>query len=82
MNILNTEPTVRDEAIMEFIHDYRREHDYSPSLREICDAVDVPVRNISVVKYNVDRLVKLGRLRVDYNVARSIIPVRTTQEAK
>jgi SOS-response transcriptional repressor LexA len=79
MNKLNPEPTARDEAIMEFIYAYRRQHRYSPSIREICDAVDIPRRNISIVKYNLDRLAKLGRVQFDFKVARSIVPIRATQ---
>jgi repressor LexA len=63
----------RHEAIMGFIELYISEHHYSPSMREISEAVKLS--STSLASYYLDRLQEEGMIRKDPHVSRSIVVV-------
>jgi len=50
----------RQYTVLSFIHQFNSEYGFAPSLREIGTAAGIS--STSVVKYNIERLVKLGYL--------------------
>jgi repressor LexA len=61
------------EEMLAYIDRYRREHGYSPSMREIGRALGHP--SLSTVAYGLAQLEEAGRIRRDYGVSRSIVVV-------
>ena len=57
------------DKIVAFIEAYIKEHGYSPSLKEIGEAVGI---SISHVSYWVDKMVEEGRLTKKPNISRSV----------
>jgi repressor LexA len=62
--------STRQERILEFIRQYRDEHDYPPTIREIGRAADIS--STSVVKYNLERLQEKGYLSRNKDVSRGL----------
>ena len=63
------------ERILAYIREYQQEHGYSPSLREIGDAVDL--KSTSSVHYQLSRLQEDGLLSSDGAKSRTLsLPVR------
>ena len=62
------------DKILEFVGGYIKEHGYSPSMREIGEAIGVD--STSHVSFHIDRLVEEGRLTKEPNIARSIRVVK------
>jgi hypothetical protein len=60
----------KPQRILEYIQTYQQEHGYSPSFIEIARALGISGSN--VVSYNIDLLVKAGKLEKTYYVARSL----------
>lgn len=63
------ELTEKQKDTLIFIQQYKKENDYSPSVREIGDSLEISVKAV------VDRLNALehkGYIKHDYGVARSI----------
>lgn len=60
----------KPQRILEYIQSYQQEHGYSPSFIEIARALGISGSN--VVSYNIDLLIKAGKLEKDYYVARSL----------
>lgn len=58
------------ETILDFILDFKKKHDYSPTIREIQDGCELS--STSVVEYHLDALIKDGAIAKDANKARSI----------
>jgi SOS-response transcriptional repressor LexA len=58
------------ERIVAFIDLYIKEHGYSPSFREIPEAIGV--RSTSHVSYWIDKLVQEKRLTKEPNISRSV----------
>jgi SOS-response transcriptional repressor LexA len=50
----------RQYAILQFIYQYKTDHGFVPSIREICRAVEIS--STSVVNYNMERLTAQGYL--------------------
>jgi repressor LexA len=69
----------RQTRIIEFIRDYRTEHGYPPTMREIGRAVDIS--STSVVDYNLNALEKMNLLRRDREISRGIELVGDEPEA-
>ncbi len=65
----------RQERILEFIRAYSEEHGFPPTIREIGSAVGIS--STSVVKYNLERLEKKGKLERREDISRGI---RLTEE--
>ena len=60
----------KQQCILGFIRDFRGEHDYPPSIRQIQEACQIS--STSVVDYNLRILEKMGYLRRDREVSRAI----------
>jgi repressor LexA len=60
----------KQQAILRFIRDFIRDHDYPPSIRDIQDGCDIS--STSVVDYNLKALERLGHIRRDREVSRAI----------
>ena len=56
--------------ILAFIDAYIKEHGYSPTMREIGEAVGIS--STSHVSYWIDRLVEQGKVTKQRNIARSV----------
>ena len=56
--------------ILTFIDSYIKEHGYSPTMREIGEAVGIS--STSHVSYWIDRLVEEGKITKQKNIARSV----------
>lgn len=52
----------RENAIYDFIIAFKREHDASPTLREIANACDISTT--SVVDYYIKKMVRDGRIKM------------------
>lgn len=61
----------RQKAIMAFIEKYIVEHDYPPTIRDICDGCKIS--STSVVDYNLKRLQEMGYISRDNKVSRGIM---------
>jgi len=62
--------STRQQAIVEFIQRFTREHQYPPTIREI--GLDVGISSTSVVNYNLNILEREGLLERDKEVSRGI----------
>ncbi len=62
--------TKKQSAVLDFISDFQRTHDYSPSYREI--AAGLNLTSVSSVAEHVDHLVALGALKRSPGAARSL----------
>jgi repressor LexA len=60
----------KQQAILTFIRDFIREHDYPPSIRDIQDGCGIS--STSVVDYNLKALERLGHIHRDREVSRAI----------
>jgi repressor LexA len=60
----------KQNAILHFIRDFIREHDYPPSIRDIQDGCGIS--STSVVDYNLKALERMGFIRRDREVSRAI----------
>ena len=60
----------KQQAILRFIRDFIRNHDYPPSIRDIQDGC--AISSTSVVDYNLKALERLGFIRRDREVSRAI----------
>jgi len=65
----------RQQAILRFIRQYRDEHDYPPTIREIGKAANIS--STSVVKYNLERLQEKGLINRNKEVSRGLRLVET-----
>lgn len=66
-------PTVYDQAVYDFIRAYRREHGYSPNLREIAEGAGMA--SASGANKVVARLAAAGKLHVTPGISRGIVLV-------
>src|SRR5256885_8607687 len=62
--------SARQERIVEFIRDFRAQHGYPPTVREIGRAAGIS--STSVVDYNLNVLEKGGYIRRDREISRGI----------
>jgi repressor LexA len=62
--------SAKQQAILRFIRDFIRDHDYPPSIRDIQDGCDIS--STSVVDYNLKALERMGYIRRDREVSRAI----------
>ena len=62
--------SAKQQAILRFIRDFIRNHDYPPSIRDIQDGC--LISSTSVVDYNLKALERLGYIRRDREVSRAI----------
>lgn len=69
----HSQPTNRQQALLDFVAVYHSEHGYSPTIREIGDALDIQSPN--GVKCHLVALVRKGFIRVTPRTARSIVLV-------
>jgi repressor LexA len=69
----------RQEAILEFIRDFTKEHGYPPTIREIGKACDIS--STSVVNYNLDKLERAGLLERKREVSRGLRLTESLREA-
>ena len=70
-------PTRKQKAILDYIESYINEHGYSPSYREIKDALGY--KSVASVAIHIDNLIKRGHLvKRDYS-ARSVDLARPTE---
>lgn len=60
---------VTDEEILSFISSYIEEHGYSPSMRDVANAVGL---SISPTKHRLDNLRKSGEVTFEDGIARTI----------
>ncbi len=60
----------RQQRMLDFIREYRAEHDYPPTIREIGKAADIS--STSVVKYNLERLQEKGFINRNKEVSRGL----------
>jgi repressor LexA len=60
----------KQQAILSFIQDFIRKHDYPPSIRDIQDGCGIS--STSVVDYNLKALERLGHIHRDREVSRAI----------
>lgn len=61
--------TAAQQAVLDVIYEYRSEHGYSPSVRDIAEELEV---STSVVQYHLNRLEERGWIERDEGIARSI----------
>jgi SOS-response transcriptional repressor LexA len=61
----------KEEKVWSFIKEFRKEHPYGPTLREIQKAVGVS--SPSMVIWYLDKLEKAGRIRRERRLSRSIV---------
>ena len=83
MNASTNTPTrswVKSQAVLDFIGQYRDEHNMSPSFRDIREACQLS--SISVVAYHVNNLERLGYLVHHRGLARAIIITPKGQSAR
>jgi len=69
--------SAKQQAILRFIRDFIRDHDYPPSIRDIQDGCGIS--STSVVDYNLKALERLGYIRRDREVSRAIELVGRTR---
>ena len=62
--------TKKQAAVLDFISEYQRTHDYSPSYREI--AAGLGLTSVASVAEHVDHLVTLGALKRSPGASRSL----------
>jgi repressor LexA len=62
--------SAKQQAILSFIQDFIRKHDYPPSIRDIQDGC--LISSTSVVDYNLKALERLGHIHRDREVSRAI----------
>lgn len=62
--------TKKQKQILDFIHDFQRDHGYSPSYREIATRFDLS--SVATVFQHIKNLEKRGYVRIVENEARSI----------
>lgn len=67
----NSAGATRREAILAFLRDYQAEFGYSPSIREITDAVGL--KGTYATRVHLHRLADEGKLRIRAGVSRSIV---------
>jgi len=60
----------RHKQILEVIEDYRAEHGYAPSYREICSQTDIT--STSMVNYYLEQLEEMGIIERQENISRSL----------
>src|SRR5574341_608851 len=60
----------RHFAILRFLHEHSQEHGYSPTVREIATAVDIP--STSMVEYYLNALVQRGYIQRTQGTSRSV----------
>lgn len=68
----------RHKQILQVIEDYREEHGYAPSYREICNLTDIT--STSMVNYYLEQLEDMGYIERQENISRSLKLKETTQE--
>ncbi len=68
---MKVELSERQRAILEFMEEFMREHDYPPSIRDI--QVGCGISSTSVVDYNLKALERAGSIRRDREVSRAIV---------
>jgi len=61
----------RDKAVLLAIRAYVSLNGFSPSVREICEAVGIS--STSAMAWRLDKLERLGKIRRTYGTARSIV---------
>ena len=71
-----TERTTKETSrqVLAFIRRSIRENGYSPTLREICDGLDIS--STSVAAYHIELLVKQGLITRKRGIPRSMRPTR------
>lgn len=69
---------VTDDDVLGYIIKYRKEHEYSPTIRELCAGLGI--KSTSTVKMHVDRLVFNRRLRKGPG-ARTLVPCVGSEDA-
>ncbi len=76
------QPTKRQTALLKFINQYTEDHNYSPSYREIMQAMNL--NSVSVVAEHINNCVEAGFLEKVPNAARSlkVIPIQDYKETK
>lgn len=62
---------IREEAFLDFVRKYQKEHGYPPTVREIGKGIDLSSTN--TVNWHKVRLAEKGKLKFTPRVARSII---------
>lgn len=60
----------RHKQILEVIENYRQEHGYAPSYREICSLTDIT--STSMVNYYLEQLEEMGYIERQDNISRSL----------
>ena len=60
----------KQEQILNYIDNTIKKNGYSPTVREICEAVDL--KSTSTVQYHLKKLIELGFLNKSENISRSI----------
>ena len=74
-----TEPlTHRQSQILRWIVDYRAQHGYSPTVREIADGVGISSPN--GVEAHLTALIEKGTITRELGKARTIVPVEPPDE--
>jgi repressor LexA len=68
----------RHKQILQVIEDYREEHGYAPSYREICDLTDIT--STSMVNYYLEQLEDMGYIERQENISRSLKLKQAAQE--
>jgi repressor LexA len=58
--------------VLEFIRAFRRRHGYSPSVREIGEALGIS--STSVVSYHIGQLERSGMLQREAGKSRTLVP--------
>ena len=58
------------DQIYEFLISYMKEHGYAPSIRDICEAVNL--KSTATVHYHLRELKRSGQIEIDENKKRSI----------
>lgn len=76
------QPTKRQSALLKYINQFTKEHDYSPSYREIMRALKL--NSVSAVAEHINNCVEAGFLKKIPNAARSlkVIPIKDYKETK
>ena len=75
-------PTKKQQKLLRFIQDFSIEHDFSPSYREIRDALGL--KSVSAVAEHISNCEKAGFLKKVPNAARSleVIPLENHEETQ
>lgn len=63
-------PTKKQREVLNFIEDFTNEHGYSPSYREIMDALEY--NSVATIALHVGNLIKRGHLSKRENSSRSL----------